>query len=167
MNPLDELKDIHIPPEISTWPPAYGWWLVAVFILLALSAIALTVYKRYRYNAARRNALQELALISNQQPDWPSKTNALLKRVCLNYMPAYKTANLYGQSWSELLISQLAKSQRNDFAKAITELQSLLYKASNPNNENFELIHKQVGLWIKRAKFSATDSPSVIGAEHV
>ncbi|WP_339766823.1 DUF4381 domain-containing protein [uncultured Paraglaciecola sp.] len=167
MNPLDELKDIHTPSEISAWPPAYGWWLIAIFILLTVIAITLAVYKRYRHNAARRNALQALLLINSQQPDWPSSTNALLKRVCLHYMPAQKTANLYGHAWCESLTNQLPKSQHESFAKAMSELQLLLYRACEPNDENFDLIQKQVALWIKRAKFTPTHSSSLTGAEHV
>ena len=35
MNPLDQLKDIYIPPEVDAWPPAYGWWLIAILTSLA------------------------------------------------------------------------------------------------------------------------------------
>ena len=27
-DPLAELRDIHLPPEIGWWPPAYGWWIL-------------------------------------------------------------------------------------------------------------------------------------------
>ena len=33
-NPLINLKDIHLPPAVAIWPPAPGWWIVAVVLLL-------------------------------------------------------------------------------------------------------------------------------------
>ena len=34
-NPLDQLRDIHLPEPISWWPLAPGWWLL-IIIALAL-----------------------------------------------------------------------------------------------------------------------------------
>ena len=34
-NPLQNLKDIHLPGAVSAWPPAPGWWILT-FLLLAL-----------------------------------------------------------------------------------------------------------------------------------
>ena len=29
-----ELKDIHLPEQISNYPVAYGWWLLATLLIL-------------------------------------------------------------------------------------------------------------------------------------
>jgi len=32
-NPLVNLKDIHLPPPVSFWPPAPGWWILALLMI--------------------------------------------------------------------------------------------------------------------------------------
>ena len=39
-DPLAQLRDIHLPDTGGFWPPAPGWWLLA---LLSLTALALAV----------------------------------------------------------------------------------------------------------------------------
>jgi len=58
-NPLDQLKDIHLPEAVGFWPPALGWWLLAaVFVVILLTGILL--YKRHQKNAYRRSAVRQL-----------------------------------------------------------------------------------------------------------
>ena len=33
------LRDVHVPPAPSLWPPAPGWWLVAGAVLLAFATV--------------------------------------------------------------------------------------------------------------------------------
>ncbi len=49
MNPLSDLRDIHLPPPPPLWPPAPGWWLVAA---VAIASMVFGV--RFAYMAWRR-----------------------------------------------------------------------------------------------------------------
>ncbi len=50
------LRDVHVPAAPSLWPPAPGWWLLAVAVLLLLAAACAIGLWRKR----RRQAWQEL-----------------------------------------------------------------------------------------------------------
>ncbi|WP_156497551.1 DUF4381 domain-containing protein, partial [Oleiphilus sp. HI0043] len=40
-SPLDQLKDIHPPVDITWWPLAFGWWALIVISVIAI-ALGLT-----------------------------------------------------------------------------------------------------------------------------
>ncbi|HCH75615.1 MAG TPA: DUF4381 domain-containing protein, partial [Pseudomonas sp.] len=39
MNPLDQLAPLISPDPISWWPPAPGWWLLGLVLLMALGLL--------------------------------------------------------------------------------------------------------------------------------
>ena len=49
MNPSAalDLRDIHAAPPPPFWPPAPGWWLLAVLVLIALAVLATWAWRRY------------------------------------------------------------------------------------------------------------------------
>lgn len=86
-SPLDQLKDIHPPVDITWWPLAFGWWALIVISVIAI-ALGLTFFIRHRQrNAWRRLALLELKAITHNSKSWDNfelatEINILLKR-CL------------------------------------------------------------------------------------
>lgn len=59
---LTQLRDIHSPPPVSWWPPAPGWWALALIALLLFIWGVTTVVRRYRRNRYRRDGM---ALLKN------------------------------------------------------------------------------------------------------
>ncbi|MET0377927.1 MAG: DUF4381 domain-containing protein [Spongiibacteraceae bacterium] len=112
-DPLAALKDIHLPPPVSVWPPAPGWWVLAGLLLLALIAAVWLGLRWWRRRAYRRVALQELRDLEAQwqqhRDDRQLQTdvNRLLKQVALAAFPRTQVAALHGPDWLQFLDAQL------------------------------------------------------------
>lgn len=138
MNELP-LRDIHLPEAVSWWPPAIGWWLLPVILVL----IALLFYKLNKMRllrkqtAYRKMAQTELDMIRKQFNDKQDSAelirsvSTLLRRIALSYMPRETIASLTGKQW----INQL-----NDLAseKIFThEIATLLEQAPYRQHSDF------------------------------
>lgn len=107
-NPLEQLKDIHLPEPISAWQLAPGWWLLVVLLITFTGYIAFRWHKRRIAFRLLKPAQLELKRIGNLPPnnDAIAELSALIKRVCLVYFPTVKTASLSGTQWIAFLNSQ-------------------------------------------------------------
>ncbi len=107
MNPLDQLKDIHLPNEVSWWPLAIGWWLAALLVLLALvSTIVLLVKvrkKRRRINQGLEPFEQLASDQSLSSQDWLNELSKLLRRIAINVHGRNDIAGLVGNDWLSYL----------------------------------------------------------------
>lgn len=108
-DPLSQLRDIHVPEHITTWPPAPGWWLLAALAVIAIGAAIWWLHRRWRGNRYRREALAELEALRHDfdrtqvTHDYLERFSALLKRVALTHYPRESVANLTGERWVEFL----------------------------------------------------------------
>ena len=104
------LRDIHLPEGVGWWPPAPGWWLLPVLLLLGLAVLwySRLLYRRRRYSAVNM-AKQELAGIrSRYDTDHDAvhcarAISALLRRVSISLFPRVESAGLTGREWLEFL----------------------------------------------------------------
>lgn len=104
------LKDLHLPEAISWWPPAYGWWLLAILIPLFIVLIY-WFYKRLTRKTALKAAKKILADIrQNNKLDNFQKLcelSVLLRRVAISVFPRADVAGLTGRAWLEFLDGSL------------------------------------------------------------
>ncbi len=99
MNPLEQLKDIHIPDDVSMWPLAWPWWILCISILVCVF-LSVSVKRKNRW---RKLALEHLAQINSQdQNHCIRQCNRLLKQVALARF-GQTCASLSGQQWLEFL----------------------------------------------------------------
>ena len=63
MDSLAQLKDIHLPDPISFWPPAIGWWLLALLLLSGLFTLCYFMLRYLSKHRYRRRAIKELKRI--------------------------------------------------------------------------------------------------------
>lgn len=97
---LSNLRDIVVPPEVSLWPPAPGWWIVAAAIVASAAVLAAMAAVRYRRNAYRRAALVELTDVEHLPPsEAAQRITAVLKRAALVGYPRTEVAELSGEGW--------------------------------------------------------------------
>jgi hypothetical protein len=114
MNEL-ELRDIHLPEASLWWPPAPGWW-IAVLLLLVLPVVLVWAVRWIRHKPLRRLSLHELKRI-RQRYDSGSSDKAvladiavLLRRTLISYHGRDSFAASAGDAWIEQL-QQVAPRQ--------------------------------------------------------
>jgi hypothetical protein len=127
MNEL-ELKDIHLPDSILWWPPAPGWWVLGVVLIIFLFLMLLLLPKLFRwlrYKPVRSLSLKEFYLIKQshqQQADQKQTLQAittLLRRTVMSKSGRIGHAGVVGDDW----INQLNQmSQKDCFTQAQEEL---------------------------------------------
>lgn len=98
---LDRLHNIAVPPPVSWWPPAPGWYAVAALALVLVSVLVwqLVAWRiRTRY---RRAALAELDTLGGNAP--VAAVAELVKRTALAAFPREQVASLTGDDWLRFL----------------------------------------------------------------
>lgn len=110
------LRDIHLPTQVSWWPPAPGWWLVLGIILLFI-VVAVLLYRRYQVRKLYQAATQELQKIkqdyaqTHDDQQLVQQLSIYLRRACLTFYPRVDVAGLTGNAWLEFLDSVLENSK--------------------------------------------------------
>lgn len=162
MPDLSQLKDIHLPPSISEWPLAYGWWLVSI-LLITLIAVSVFLYVQYRKQYAVQRAA--LTLLDEEYENYKThndsqvflhQCNQILKRYCLTHYP--EAISLSGQAWSHFLISYCNKAVfSSDLTAAISEG---LYQAHC--QYNVDELYRVCAIWLKSNKAPIIDPQAVL-----
>jgi len=149
-NPLDQLKDIHLPEAIGFWPPALGWWLLAVLLIVLLAA-GFLFYKHWQKGAYRRKAVQQINHLFNDNKQAGHKTaahlNQLLKAVAQQSYSTTQVSRLSASQWLAFLdnsanIQVFSQGAGQVLATAPYELNSSI---SNPDE-----LKKCCIQWIRR-----------------
>jgi len=131
---LSNLRDIVMPPAVSFWPPAPGWWVVGAACIAAVGFAIAAAVRHHRRNAYRREALR--ALDAADAPD----ISAILKRAALAAFPREQVASLNGAAWLAFL------DRTGGTAFANTALLALTYGG----NGDRDAVVAQARHWIER-----------------
>ncbi|BFT30928.1 DUF4381 domain-containing protein [Alteromonas sp. D210916BOD_24] len=150
-DPLAQLRDIHVPEAVSIWPLDWGWWCLAIVVLIVVVWSYRTIRHYVRFNKPRKQALAQLTGISVDQKDWPVAINTLVKRTALSYFPHQDVAHLHAEAWVSFLSSRL-KKDIDQVEKGLRLLQHNTYRPT-PNRDDFAQCMHSVQLWLKKAQF--------------
>jgi len=151
MNPLQDLKDIRTPLAIEIWPPAYGWWLLAMLVVVGICLLTIWLVKARKVTLAKRQALKSLQQIDSSNLNCVSQLNQLLKRVAMTYFPNQKVQEMHGSQWTAFLASTLPNKKAKDVSESFESMQQTLYQAHSSENSEFPSYCKSVETWIKHA----------------
>lgn len=160
MNPLEQLQPLMAPAPIGWWPPAPGWWLLALLLPLGLCL----AWRRYRNGSPRRprpndggleprrqSALDELARLRRpyDQPagPWLQQLNALLKRLSLQHYPESACHTLSGRAWLAFLDNRCP-------AAGLTRWMVLVEGAYRPDcrldDKAIDDLYQSIATWIRK-----------------
>ncbi len=105
--PALDLRDIHAAPAPSFWPPAPGWWLLAVLLLALLLVVGMWLYRRYRHHREWQLVEAELdrlaALAGDDPAAFATGLSTLLRRIALQHFDRHRVASLTGEAWLQFL----------------------------------------------------------------
>ncbi len=118
MNPSQlGLRDIHLPAEISWWPPAFGSWLLGA-VLLGLIVVVLLRYLRLgRHRAAYRSLRETIDSIkAGADPGACAlQASTTLRRFAMTIArDSAEVAGLVGERWLSYLDSRWDRSSFSD-----------------------------------------------------
>ena len=149
VDPLSQLRDIHLPEPVNWWPPAPGWWFVAFITLAVLVALFYLLRRRFLKNRYRTIALNKLSLLDSHDKDNTlvvlEEISALLRRVAMQTYGRKTVASLVGDSWLAFLDKTGKTSKFSNGSARV--LGSELYRPSvEANIEQVLLIARK---WVK------------------
>jgi len=130
-DPLAQLRDIHSAPDVGWWPPAPGWWLVALLLLAAFIWLARRLLASYRVRQRRKRMLSWIDHLNatvdpHKNPHaYLSTLNRVFKVVALRAFPDRQCAAMAGQEWTDFLHQNLTGKQP---AEALSALASGPYQ---------------------------------------
>lgn len=104
-DPLAGLRGYHLPGALSWWPPAPGWWVLALLTLSLAGLTAWRIARRRRCHAAARQAERELDALRTllaEQGDagvFVRNLSILLRRFAIVSYSRRRVAALTGEAW--------------------------------------------------------------------
>jgi hypothetical protein len=105
------LRDLQVPDGVADWPPAPGWWIVAILTLALLVPLVRFLHRRAGPKRAAIRELDRLHADFRENRDLTALAaglSVLLKRVALARHPRAEVAGLTGKAWSDFLGPGLA-----------------------------------------------------------
>jgi uncharacterized protein DUF4381 len=149
---LSRLRDVHPPAEPAWWPPAPGWWL-ALLAVLVLAVIA-TRYAmpRIRRWRTRRRLLKQLDAIVLRHRAGAAPTavaadvSQLLRIAALERFPDRRAASLHGRDWIAFL--EACESAPGRFDSVRDALTAMPYRTPGTGGDALPLLRAARG-WLR------------------
>jgi len=108
-DPLANLRDIHLPPPVSWWPLAWGWYVLFVVALVMVVALTIWLCRHWKARQQRQQFMQQLSQLRRRYQREEDNVaiavalSTLLRRAALSIYPREKVAGLHQQAWLNFL----------------------------------------------------------------
>ena len=153
IDPLSQLRDIHLPPPISWWPFAPGWWILIFAVTFASIWLTKTLLQRYRSNLYRRQALKNLSLIIlNSQKRNTEKLALIMELLKQAVGSAYQGDHFNSQNNKDFILFLKNSCSKPCFTEFSTDLEISLYSNQADQRDNELLLETLVDdskTWLK------------------
>lgn len=156
-DPLSDLADIHLPDAVNFWPPAPGWWVLAVLVVIALvlayrqQLARLFLRRRMDYALRELDAAYKAFQAETQRNEAGLRLlqtfNAVLKRVALVHYNDPELPRLNGRAWLRFLDARINSA---DFTVGAGQvLADGIYRPVF--NADVEALHALCRRWVEHA----------------
>lgn len=136
---LDRLNDIVVPPDVSWWPLAPGWYLVLALLSGLIAYFMVKWIVRFRANRYRRAALRQLAAANDI-----SGIAEVLRRTALAIVPRTVVAGKSGKAWLDWLALQCPRTMPDQVREQLT---SGIY--GRPTDQDLAALREYANFWIQ------------------
>ena len=100
--PSIDIKDIHLPEQISNFPSSIGWWGLLIIMIVILSYVLIRILSHHKKCKDKKHALNILKNRPNAE-----QTLSLLKWSAMQYFPRNQVAKLFGVEFQSFLSQKL------------------------------------------------------------
>ena len=150
MEPLAQLKDIHLPEQINNYPLSLGWWLLVIMLVSVIIFIIIRVKRTKQLRRCQQQAIKQL----KGQTAENHITSSVLKWAAIQYFPRDHIASLYGLKFQDFLISSLPDKYQKNFLNMSTATFETLYQENSTTTSTQQLnddFQQAALLWLKHA----------------
>jgi hypothetical protein len=151
---LAQLRDIHGAPAAPLWPPAPGWWVLAVIVAIGLAMLIRRAIRQHHIRQRRLQLIRFLEKIEqNVDPaadpqEYLSSLNRVFKIVALRAFPESHCALMQGREWTDFVQIKLGDIKKGEQG-AIDDLVALADGPYQPAPVfNPESLSKATRQWI-------------------
>ncbi len=148
-DPLAQLRDIHLPADISHWPLAPGWWLLVIVAASLLGWLSWLLVKRYRARLYRRQAMLKITQL--QQDPGADLLPALFATLKQTANSAYPERHFSSLSINDFIAFMQSSCDQPLFENLPSNLDNMLY-AEQPEIDSAmaEQLVSSAIIWIKQ-----------------
>lgn len=146
-----ELKDIHVPEQISDFPIAYGWWILAIALFIIIVISIIKIRKSAKRNQIKKQALHQLK--NNPEMNITDQIG-LMKWAAMHYFSRAELAKFFGNSLQEFLAQQLPSKHQKNFTDLSEQAFINQYQAHGSDSGSIqtdESLYQATTLWLTQA----------------
>jgi hypothetical protein len=156
MPPIQDLpiRDIHLPEQISWFPPAMGWWLLIIFVPI-VSYFFIALIQRLLQKTAIKDAkklLKKLHINENLTPlEKVIELSSLLRRVAISSDSKTNVGGLTGRAWLDYLDQSLKDAPfKNGVGRCLADAP---YQKELSPDVDLTALFELAKMWLNAQKF--------------